>query len=103
MLFLLITVTIALRALRRNAMRSLLTILGIIIGVAAVIAMVGIGTGGHPDGTRRLADAHGQRCQGDLARLSGRGSGDLWQTASGAGLARSGRAQHHWGDPGGPV
>jgi putative ABC transport system permease protein len=43
--FLLITVKIALRALRRNAMRSLLTILGIIIGVAAVIAMVGIGRG----------------------------------------------------------
>ncbi|HXH10607.1 MAG TPA: ABC transporter permease [Alphaproteobacteria bacterium] len=45
MRFLLITVKIALRALRRNPMRSLLTILGIIIGVAAVIAMIGIGRG----------------------------------------------------------
>ncbi|MEO7932184.1 MAG: ABC transporter permease [Chthoniobacterales bacterium] len=36
---------IALRALRRNKMRSTLTALGIIIGVAAVIAMVGIGSG----------------------------------------------------------
>src|SRR5260370_8094823 len=36
---------IALRALRRNKMRSVLTALGIIIGVAAVIAMVGIGNG----------------------------------------------------------
>lgn len=35
----------AFRALRRNKMRSLLTALGIIIGVAAVIAMVGIGNG----------------------------------------------------------
>jgi putative ABC transport system permease protein len=35
----------AFRALRRNLMRSLLTALGIIIGVAAVIAMVGIGNG----------------------------------------------------------
>src|SRR5246500_4321180 len=39
------TINIALRALRRNKMRSVLTALGIIIGVAAVIAMVGIGNG----------------------------------------------------------
>jgi putative ABC transport system permease protein len=39
------TFRIAGRALRRNKMRSLLTMLGIIIGVAAVIAMVGIGNG----------------------------------------------------------
>ena len=32
------TVVIALRALRRNKLRSVLTALGIIIGVAAVIA-----------------------------------------------------------------
>src|SRR3954471_7859141 len=36
---------IAMRALARNKMRSLLTMLGIIIGVAAVIAMVGVGQG----------------------------------------------------------
>ena len=35
----------ALRALRRNVMRSLLTCLGIIIGIAAVIAMMEIGRG----------------------------------------------------------
>ena len=45
MRLLLITIKIALRALRRNALRSLLTALGIIIGVAAVIAMVSIGQG----------------------------------------------------------
>jgi putative ABC transport system permease protein len=45
MRLLVVTVRIALRALRRNTMRSLLTILGIIIGVAAVIAMVSIGQG----------------------------------------------------------
>ena len=39
------TLRIAARALRRNKMRSLLTMLGIIIGVGAVIAMVGIGNG----------------------------------------------------------
>ena len=36
---------IAMRALARNKMRSALTMLGIIIGVAAVIAMVGVGQG----------------------------------------------------------
>jgi putative ABC transport system permease protein len=39
------TFHVALRALRRNKMRSVLTALGIIIGVGAVIAMVGIGNG----------------------------------------------------------
>src|SRR5512141_3378176 len=36
---------IAFRALARNKMRSVLTMLGIIIGVGAVIAMVGVGQG----------------------------------------------------------
>jgi len=45
MLRLFATFKIALRALRRNKMRTVLTMLGIIIGVAAVIAMVGIGNG----------------------------------------------------------
>jgi putative ABC transport system permease protein len=39
------TLRAALRALRRNKMRSVLTMLGIIIGVAAVIATVSIGQG----------------------------------------------------------
>src|SRR5881398_834229 len=39
------TLKIAARALRRNKLRSALTALGIIIGVGAVIAMVGIGNG----------------------------------------------------------
>ncbi|MBI5691785.1 MAG: ABC transporter permease [Verrucomicrobia bacterium] len=39
------TLRVALRALRRNTMRSLLTALGMIIGVAAVITMVSIGSG----------------------------------------------------------
>ena len=39
------TVTVAFRALRRNKLRSVLTALGIIIGVGAVVAMVGIGNG----------------------------------------------------------
>ncbi|MCL4402286.1 MAG: ABC transporter permease, partial [Acidobacteria bacterium] len=42
---LLASMRIALRALRVNRLRSALTMLGIIIGVAAVIAMVAIGSG----------------------------------------------------------
>ncbi len=40
-----ITVKISLRALRANKLRSALTMLGIVIGVAAVIAMLAIGSG----------------------------------------------------------
>ena len=39
------SLALAMRAIRRNLMRSTLTILGIVIGVAAVIAMVTLGTG----------------------------------------------------------
>jgi putative ABC transport system permease protein len=39
------TVLVAVKALRRNALRTALTALGMIIGVAAVIVMVAIGTG----------------------------------------------------------
>jgi putative ABC transport system permease protein len=39
------SIRIALRALRVNKMRSALTMLGVIIGVGAVIAMVAVGTG----------------------------------------------------------
>ncbi len=39
------TVHLAVQAIFRNAMRSFLTVLGIVIGVAAVIAMVTVGQG----------------------------------------------------------
>src|SRR5918993_4851876 len=41
----LMTFLMAVKALRRNAMRTALTALGLIIGVAAVIVMIAIGTG----------------------------------------------------------
>src|SRR5512145_2517423 len=43
--FVYVSTQIALRALRRNTLRTVLTMLGIIIGVAAVIAMVALGSG----------------------------------------------------------
>src|SRR3954447_12991215 len=46
---------IALRALARNKLRSALTMLGIIIGVGAVIAMVGIGNGAQKEVQNRIA------------------------------------------------
>lgn len=39
------TITLAVQAILRNALRSFLTVLGIVIGVAAVIAMVTVGQG----------------------------------------------------------
>ena len=49
------TIKIAFRALRRNKMRTVLTMLGIIIGVGAVIAMVGIGNGAKAQVQARIA------------------------------------------------
>jgi putative ABC transport system permease protein len=46
---------LALREIRRNVMRSFLTILGIVIGVAAVIIMVTIGSGATAQVTEQIA------------------------------------------------
>ncbi|HUX67225.1 MAG TPA: ABC transporter permease [Terriglobales bacterium] len=46
---------IALRALTRNALRSGLTMLGIVIGVGAVIAMVAVGRGANDEVQRQMA------------------------------------------------
>ena len=51
---LLATFAVALRALRVNAMRSALTMLGIVIGVAAVIAMVAVGAGAQDRVSRQI-------------------------------------------------
>jgi putative ABC transport system permease protein len=49
------TLQVALDALRANKLRSLLTMLGIVIGVAAVIAMVALGTGAQASVKERIA------------------------------------------------
>ena len=46
------SILLALRAIRRNLLRSFLTILGIVIGVSAVITMVTLGNGA----TRAVSD-----------------------------------------------
>jgi putative ABC transport system permease protein len=51
----LMSLRIALRALNRNRVRSSLTMLGVIIGVAAVIAMVAIGQGATQSVQKQLA------------------------------------------------
>jgi putative ABC transport system permease protein len=50
-----VIIKVAFRALRRNKMRTILTMLGIIIGVGAVIAMVGIGNGAKAQVKARIA------------------------------------------------
>ena len=52
-----VTLNIAVSALRRNAMRTALTALGLIIGVAAVIVMVAIGSGARSSIESRIRSA----------------------------------------------
>jgi len=49
------TIFLALREIRRNVMRSFLTILGIVIGVASVITMVTLGGGATVQVTQQIA------------------------------------------------
>ncbi len=57
MVFLFTIIRVALRALGLNKMRSALTMLGIIIGVGAVIAMVSIGQGAQATISEQIASA----------------------------------------------
>jgi putative ABC transport system permease protein len=52
-----VSLQIAARALGRNRMRTVLTMLGVIIGVAAVIAMVALGSGARASVERSLRSA----------------------------------------------
>jgi putative ABC transport system permease protein len=57
MVFFLTIIRVALKALGLNKMRSILTMLGIIIGVSAVIAMVSIGQGAQVTISEQIASA----------------------------------------------
>src|ERR1035438_10716069 len=56
---------LALHALRRNIMRCILTCLGIIIGIAAVIAMMEIGRGSSNSIEQTIASLGANVIQGD--------------------------------------
>jgi putative ABC transport system permease protein len=49
------TIVMALREIRRNGLRSLLTMLGVVIGVGAVIALVSVGRGATAKVTEDIA------------------------------------------------
>ena len=55
-------VKLAFQSIRRNALRSVLTLLGIVIGVAAVIAMVTIGAGHLAEGAGRILPSSAATC-----------------------------------------
>ena len=84
-------ISVALGALRANKLRSLLTMLGIVIGVGAVIAVVALGTGAQ---------------QAVKDRISALGTTLLTvnpgqQRGGGGGIAIAGGQQGPGGPPGG--
>jgi putative ABC transport system permease protein len=76
------TLTIAFRSINRNKMRSFLTMLGIVIGVAAVIAMLAVGQGARDSinaqiqglGTNVIIIMPGARTQGGARMEAGAAS-----------------------------
>jgi len=74
---------IAFRALARNKMRSVLTMLGIIIGVSAVIAMVSIGQGAQASVQEQIASV------GTNLLFVGAGSQNVGGVRSGTGATNS--------------
>jgi putative ABC transport system permease protein len=66
---------LAMRELRRNVMRSFLTILGIVIGVAAVITMVTIGSGATQQVTQQVASLGSNLLMIRLGQRMGPGQG----------------------------
>src|SRR6266542_331130 len=76
---------IAFRALARNKMRSALTMLGIVIGVSAVIAMVSIGQGAQAQVQEQIANV------GTNLLFVGAGSQNVGGVRSGTGATNSNR------------
>ncbi len=87
------TFFLALRSIRRNAMRSALTILGIVIGVAAVIIMVTIGGGATAQVTHEISSLgtnlmHVMPGQGRHGPGGARSSAPMFEMADAEAIAR---------------
>ncbi len=86
------TLLIAVKALNRNKMRTILTMLGMIIGVGAVITMVALGRGAQATIEEQVKSAGHEPDQHQLRQLpagrraAGRGHGDV---ADGGGRERA--------------
>ena len=78
------TFRLALRAIRRNKVRSALTMLGVIIGVASVIAMIALGSG-----ARAVIDEQIQSQGTTLIYLSSGSHGGPGRAAQGSGTVQS--------------
>jgi len=93
------TVRTAMKALQRNPMRALLTTLGIVIGVAAVIAMMEIGTGSRLVSTNQSASSGSSSSVNTLSNLYPGGQRSLYPTVvcgyDLTGSRRGGDHEHH--------
>ncbi len=78
------TFRLALRAIRRNKVRSALTMLGVIIGVASVIAMIALGSG-----ARAVIDEQIQSQGTTLIYLSSGSWGGRGRVSQGSGTTQS--------------
>jgi ABC-type antimicrobial peptide transport system permease subunit len=99
-----LTLRMALRALRRNIMRSLLTCLGIIIGIAAVIAMMEIGRGSSNSIEQTIASLGANVIQMDpndsvVAGISSGGGGRVTLTPADADAVRQECSAVKWVAP----
>ena len=75
------SVRLALTRLRANALRSALTVLGIVIGVGAVVALIAVGRGSAAENSARFASLG----SGSVTVMSARGFGQGVAGAAGSG------------------
>ena len=88
----LMTFMVALKALRRNALRTSLTALGMIIGVAAVIIMVAIGTGARTSIEAQIRNAGSNIVSSGCPKPMSGVTIDWWAPPSGASVRPDGVA-----------